>query len=450
MSLETNIQAAVEQPPIKDLRTPYSANSILSSVLQTTSWGQLSVEMMEKTPELQWPQSIWTYHAMRNDSQANSLWLGIVLPAMRMRFSLHPNKADDAFVEKISKDYNIPIQGDEHDENWDGFDFGDHMYHALLALLYGHMYFDEWGKIGSDGLWHIENMDEIMPQTLSEINVAANGDLESVRVMGTLMESPPLPSGRIVPYVWFKEGSNWIGRSMFRPIYRDFLIKDRVLRVGAINIERAGAGVPIVEAPPGATPEQIAALDALAQAFKAGESAGGAVPNGAHLRLMGIEGRQPDAIKYVNYLDESMARSFLAMLVQLGQTKTGSRALGVTFSEMMTIATEAVADWFCHTFNRVIIRRDRKWNYGDGARQPKLVYESFDDPNLAVADFVDLIDKGAIRIDDDLRTWVRKKYRLPEEMPIPNGTGSETPPPIEDPNAEANQNTGKETPVAGA
>jgi hypothetical protein len=179
----------------------------------------------------------------------------------------------------------------------------------------------------------------------------------------------------------------------------------------------------------------------MAQAFKVGEDAGGAVPNGAKLRLMGVEGTQPDAIKYVNYLDESMARSFLAMLVQLGQTKTGSRALGMTFSELMNVALQAVADWFVNYFNRIVIRRDVRWNYGPDIKQPRLVYESFDDPNLAVADLVSLIDTGAVRIDAELLTWVRKKYRLPQELEDAGAPGPVPPPPPTP--------TPEENPVAG-
>lgn len=443
MPEENDIEAA-SGPPIKDLRAaPSAANNALAMLMSSSSWGQLAVEMMENAPQLQWPQSNITYHAMRNDSQVDGLCSGIIMPALRMRYSLNPNGADDAIVEKIADDYNLPILGSEPEDDVDGFEFGNHLYHALLAIIYGHMYFDEWGKIGSDGLWHIEEMDPIMPQTITEINVGPRGKLESVRQAGTLMESPPIGEERIVPYVWGKEGSNWVGRSMLRPLYRDWLIKDRILRVNAINIERAGAGVPVVEAPPGATPEQIAALDQLAQAWKVGESAGGAVPNGARIRLMGVEGQQPDAIKSVNYHDEAMARSFLAMLIQLGQTKTGSRALGHTFSDLMEVVLEAVASWAVNRFNKTVIKRDVVWNNGEGTRQPKLVYETFDDPNLAVADFVSLIEKGAIQVDPELRAWVRKKYRLPDEVPVANATGSEnTPPPVPDPNAE-------ETPVAG-
>lgn len=405
---------ADSRPPITDLRT--SARFGNGLFADTSSWGQLAVEMMENVPQLQWPQSIRTYHAMRNDSQVDALMSGIMLPAMRMGWSVAPNKAQPDVVEKIATDYNLPIQGDEPDDDAAGFDFGDHLYHALLAICYGHMYFDEYGKIGADGFWHIARCFPIMPQTISEINVADNGDLESIRQEGNDAQTPAIPAGRLVPYVWSKEGSNWTGRSMLRPIYRDWLLKDRALRIGAINLERAGAGIPTIEAPPNATPAQVEALDQMAQAYKAGEEAGGAIPNGARLRLMGVEGQQPDAIRYVTYLDETMARSFLAMFIQLGQTKTGSRALGDSFADMMALSLEAVADWFQSIFNKTVIRRDVDWNFGEGVRQPKIVHEVFDNPNLAVADLVSLIDKGAIVADSDLRAHIRKKYKLPEEL----------------------------------
>ena len=44
------------------------------------------------------------------------------------------------------------------------------------------------------------------------------------------------------------------------------------------------------------------------------------------------------------------------MFLQLGQTKTGSRALGGEFSDMIAVALEAVASWFQSVFNKHVIR----------------------------------------------------------------------------------------------
>jgi hypothetical protein len=100
-----------------------------------------------------------------------------------------------------------------------------------------------------------------------------------------------------------QEGGNWFGISRLRPLYRHWLRKDRLLRVDAINLERNGAGVPLAYAPPNASTEMINQLSALARSYKVGESAGGALPNGADLRFKGVEGSIPDAIHSTRVLD---------------------------------------------------------------------------------------------------------------------------------------------------
>jgi hypothetical protein len=69
-------------------------------------------------------------------------------------------------------------------------------------------------------------------------------------------------------------------------------------------------------------------LAKLAQSYRAGEAAGGALPNGADLRFRGMEGTLPDLLASLRYDDMQMAARFLAMFTKLGTTETGSRALG--------------------------------------------------------------------------------------------------------------------------
>jgi hypothetical protein len=87
--------------------------------------------------------------------------------------------------------------------------------------------------------------------------------------------------------------------------------KDRLLRVDAINAERNGAGVPLAHAPPGnATMNQMTALANLARSCRAGESDGGALPNGADIRFKDVEGTFPDVLASLRYDDEQMTARF--------------------------------------------------------------------------------------------------------------------------------------------
>jgi hypothetical protein len=139
------------------------------------------------------------------------------------------------------------------------------------------------------------------------------------------LQSPQIPVDRLVAYVNDQEARNWIGSSWLRPLYKHFLRKDRLLGVDAINAERNGAGVPLAYAPLNATKDQIKELSALARSYRAGESSGRALPNGADLRFRGVEGtcrrsRQP------SLHDQQMAARFLAVFAKLGTTEAGSRA----------------------------------------------------------------------------------------------------------------------------
>jgi hypothetical protein len=58
---------------------------------------------IEYVPELQWPNSVWTYGQMRNDSQVDGLARGSMLPITRWDWGLDPNNADPAVVRELMR-----------------------------------------------------------------------------------------------------------------------------------------------------------------------------------------------------------------------------------------------------------------------------------------------------------------------------------------------------------
>lgn len=340
---------------------------------------------IERVAELQWPQSVITYPSMMNDAQLFSLMMGLILPIKAYHWYLEPNGARPETVDRISTDYNLPV-GRPDPANPEGsfnrrrgarrFSFDKHIEDALRALWYGHYYFEQVGEVLDDLVWHLRKLAPRAPRTLSEINVNREGMLESIR-QNTGMDEPVLPIGRLAAYVWDREGSNWTGRSMLRSVYRNYIVKDRVLRVGAINIERAG-GVPYVNAPEGASGDQIRELDNLARRFRVGEGAGAALPHGAQLKFA-IAAGGDGAVAYLKQQNEEMSRAFFSQVVMLGQTNSGSRALGGTFQEMLQVAQFSIAKWFADTFNEHVIEDDVEWNEGpDEEYAPLLKFDAGD------------------------------------------------------------------------
>jgi hypothetical protein len=380
----------------------------------------------EFVPELQWPTSVATYKQMRSDAQLSALYNATAQSLLRFKWSIDPNGADDDMVNKISEDYNLPILGAEVNTRRRSkrrFSFRKHLWRALNAGIYGHYYFEQVGYIGQgnnppdDGLWHLRKLAERPPWTIQEIRVASDGGLVSIvqnvqksggpMVWGSL---PEIPVDTLVGYVWDQEGANWAGRSWFRECYKNWVIKDRLMRIDAINHERAG-GVPYIEAHPGATYEEIERLNQMAQGFRIGDTAGGAVPAGAKFNI--ARGTNSSVVDSIQYHDEAMARRFMLMVMQLGQTQTGSRALGSTFIDFWAHGLETIADWVCDTFNEHVIEDDVDWNWGEEVEQvPILTYEF--DPQFIITDLAEAVREGIIVMDEELEHYARKEMGLPE------------------------------------
>jgi hypothetical protein len=350
---------------------PTSQLSTSNGLAGIIGWSSfIAGDDFEKVPELMWPNSVEAYHAILNDAQAYSLYYGLMLPIRSFRFYLKENGAKPEVVDRISTDYNLPIgklepgQEDEFNRRRGQrrFSFDKHIEDALRAPGYGHMPFEQVGEILEDMKWHLRKLAIIPPKTIFEINVADDGNLKNIRQLTARPNDPAIPIDRMVWYVWDREGSNWTGRSMLRSIYRNSVVKDRVLRVGAINIERAG-GIPYVQAPEGASGDQIRELDALARAFRVGEGAGAALPHGAQLKFALAAGGD-GAVAYLKQQNEEMARAFFQQVNMLGQTNSGSRALGSEFRDIARVAQYTVAKWFCDTFNEHVIEDDVEWNEG--------------------------------------------------------------------------------------
>jgi hypothetical protein len=419
------VPATGSKPPINEIGGVLNGTFSPAGMAPWTAW----VDAEETVPELKWPNSVRTYRTMSTDSQIASLYYATLLALLKFDWLIDPNGAEDAMVQKLSTDYNLPILGQEADQIKRGrlkrrFSFRDHLRKAFKAGVYGHYYFEQVGYIGdgnqgrpNDGLWHLRKLAERPPSTIQEFKVADDGGLVSITQNITTNNGsntwmnpiPEIPIDVLVGYVWNQEGANWAGTSWFRECYKNWLIKDRLLRIDAVNHERAG-GVPYIEAHPGATQDEINSLNQMAQSFRVGDTAGGAVPSGAKFNI--ARGLQSSVIESVRYHDEAMARRFMLMVMQLGQTRTGSRALGSTFVDFWASGMEAIGWWFADTFNEHVLEDDVDWNWGEEVDQVPLLVFNFD-PELVVEDLVKLITSGAIITDDDLENEVRKEMHLP-------------------------------------
>lgn len=371
-----------ETPPKREL------GSVLPSGFYAIPWSDLTAfDDLEQNVKLAFPNSINTYHGMLTDPQVQGLRTGTTWPIFRMMWYIHPNGAREELVNKISADLNLPIAEKPEDvdltkfyrrRTQNRFNFMNHIEEALDALVYGFMVFEQNGYISpKDGLFHYRKLAVRPPQTIDDIKLAPDGGI--IAVTQNLDGAQPMPIDQLVVYSFGKRGANWHGRSLLRGCFAPWALKDKALRVGVMNIQKAGVGTPVFVGPPGASDQDLTKLGDLAQNFLAGDRSGGAVPYGTLPMLLGITGSQPNTVEFIKLMNEEMARSFFQMFMQLGQTTSGSRALGQTFVQYHKLVIEYVAGWFSAIFNEHVIEDDVEWNYGPDEEYAPLLCWAWDD-----------------------------------------------------------------------
>lgn len=409
-----------------------------SASFLSLGWQQL-IDEVEHVPELRFPLSIPLFEAMSTDSQISALTNAIEWPLRSRLYKLDPNGAPDEAVRKISEDLGgLGIVGEEDkprapiSRRASRFSFDNLLRLALKApLTYGFYPFEQVAEYDSEGFARIKKLAPRPPRTIENIKVAKDGGISSVvqrgetsmSNMGSGLGGVEIPVERIVLFSWDTEPGIWTGRPVLRDMWRDYLIKDMLIRINAMAVERNGFGIPIIEAPAGASDPVVNALSALAQSYKMGEAAGGAIPNGSRLRLVGVEGSLPDIVESMRYHDEQMAKVCLEMFVQLGQTQTGSRALGESFIDFFALGLDAIANWFCDTVNQHIIDDWMDWNYPSDTQSPRLVNMVQGSIAQQIEPLLKSIEVGAITVGPEVETALRTALHVPAR---PEATDSDS------------------------
>lgn len=401
------------------------------------SWSSLVDETGETNPELQWPKSIEVYDRMRSeDAQVTSVMRAVKSPIQSAKWSIDPAGARSEVVELVAKSLGLDVKGSEPEapvrtRDKGRFSWTEHLRLALLELDHGHSYFEQVYLPVGDRLM-LKKLAWRPARTISDIEVARDGGLVAIKQAGTFGPRTGgevrIPVDRLVAYVNEREGGNWLGRSLLRPAYKNWLLKDRELRAQAITVERNGMGMPVVTGAPAPDAlqgaerekweqsEKTAGLQ-LAKGLKAGENAGAYIPAGGKLELKGVDGRLPDVDKPIRYQDEQIARAVLAHFLNLG-TETGSWALGSTFADFFVNSLNAVARQIADVTQQHVVEDLVDANWGEEEPAPRLVFEVIGAEHPATAQALkDLVDAGIITPDDALESHVRENYGLPSQAP---------------------------------
>jgi hypothetical protein len=318
---------------------------------------------------------------------------------------------------------------------------------AALSVIYG-FYILENVMEERNNKWHTVKFAPRQPRTAYKWYPDKHGELQTLEQLvyayapdglsGT-WEHIPIDKDYLLVFSHCKEGNYFPGRPEFRPLYREWLIKDTVMRTLMTAIGRVGAGVPTAiindEAPVTTqNADGVSTTGVMDSVIKALESLQNSETVSLvlkHIKSFSFQTVAPQAITalmtdIVRYCDEAMGKSVYQMIVNMGTTATGARALGEVFEDKFIDFETAIAAEIDEVFDQQYIKRMVQWNFGPQKIYPKSHISIKKDMTAIIEVLSSAKQKGLIQGNKDCENIFLRYYNLPEttkENVLPNEKG---------------------------
>lgn len=392
----------------------------LRGYVEDATYEGILADVLETVSDVAWPTSVRTYHQMRRDAKLAAILAGYTQQLLRATWQIDGTGCRPEVVDLVAHDLDLPIQEgpQSHLGRAHGMSWHDHLRSALSMLVFGHAGFELQAEI-VNGRAHLAGLWDRPQHTISQIHVepktGAFTGISQELDLGPF-DKPEIKADVLAWYAHEREGAAWFGNSLLRPAFAPWLLKREMQRVLATSSRRFGMGVPTAEFAQTAnpTPQQFAEAQRAATAARVGDQAGLAMPPGAALKLVGLSGGVPDTLGFIQWLDQQMSTMALMSHLDLGQTATGSRALGQAFIDSWTLSLESIGEEIADVVTRQVATRIVAWNWGPDELVPKVWASGIGSRREVTAESLQLLlTSGALSADPGLEEWVRREYRLP-------------------------------------
>lgn len=312
-------------------------------------------------------------------------------------------------------------------------DWETHLHEALTLLFYGYSLFEvvnnvvyNHPKFGTfNGLKGLAFRSQ---KTIEKWNVdRGTGELASVTqwVQGDLVQDRSamidMPAPFLLVFTLQKEGDNYEGISLLRPMYGPWFRKNLYLKLTAIGIEKNAIGTPMGTIPAGKNKsEDEEKFKEVLSNFTAHELAYLIKPEGWSIEILKNEFDASKVKEMILLENTEMINSVVANFLALGMNGGGGAfALGSDLSDFFLSGIQTYANIVAGVWNRSLIPNLVKMNYGPQSAYPKLKVSGINDKaGKELAEIVkSYLDSGALKPDMKLEEFLRKVNALPKVDP---------------------------------
>lgn len=350
--------------------------------------------------------------------------------AMLLAAMLNPIKSAQWDIEPFDQSENSKKQADlikiclKEQIDWDTF-----LHEALTCIPFGFSLFEvvhnvvfNNPRLGTfNGLAAIAFRSQ---KTIEAWNLEKQtGKLLSVDqyTYGDVGDSVRIPGDFLFVITVSKEGDNYEGISVLRPMFGAWSRKNLYLKLTAIGIEKYAIGTPVGTIPSGKEDtDEVAAFKAVLSAFTSHESAYITKPQGWDIEIFKTD-FDASKIKEVILLENTeMINAVVANFLALGMNGSGGAfALGTDLSDFFLAGIQAYANLISSALNRKLIPNLIKLNYGEQVGYPTIKCTGINDK--AGKEFAEifkmLVESKAIKPDAPLEDFLRNAYNMPKADP---------------------------------
>lgn len=373
-------------------------------------------------------QAIAKYDIMRrSDAGIRSTLQVCKLPILSTQWKVQPAQTPDGEITPADQEIADFVQRELFGRN---INFHDLLRQALTMFDFGFSVFEkvfeytEFNDKAYIGLKKIASRKQttIYAWTIPGIAPGVNNETSGI-TQQTINETLYIPMDKLIVFTHDKEGDNFEGISLLRYVYKDWDIKDKLMIVNAIALEKMAVGVPVImqdPANPKAIPNPTDMIDAekALQQFRANEKGYLKAPPGMLIEMLDMKASTTkDVQPFLTYLDSRIAKSVLAGFMEIGGSSgSGAKALAQDLTSLFMKSEEAVANIVKATLTEQLIHQLCDFNFTELPNgYPELTYGTIGDEDVTVfsAAINQLMTAGALTADPELEDRIRDIMRLP-------------------------------------
>lgn len=292
---------------------------------------------------------------------------------------------------------------------------------AILAVLYGFTMHQIVPERKDDGFEGIRKFQELGRKTVNKWDFDSSGGVQGFEQTGVRLDTSEyvnqyIPIEQLV--IWTHRGDlgNPEGMGAYRQGVKHWRLKELLETWAAMRIERTAIPYPKWTPPSYNTnKDYVDEVLAISDRILTGECVGIVVPAGWQLELLWGGPSDVPFLDMIEWEHQCILQAVLGQFVGYGSGGQSAGApLGREAADVFLLTMNTVADWLCDTFNRHVIPKIWRWNWGTkwcGRRSkvpPKLAHTKIGmkDPDAFVRLIRGLLDRNTLMVPDLLHQLI--------------------------------------------